>query len=96
MKNKVSHGVSPTLKKKKISAKKNLELAIGTDIQAVTESAAHPNFKYHGGPIVKNPQVYSIFLGDWSSEESKKRNATIILADLREITYFNAERTLHL
>lgn len=29
-------------------------------------------------------------------EECKKRNATIILADLREITYFNAERTLHL
>lgn len=29
-------------------------------------------------------------------EESKKRNATIILADLREITYFRSERTLHL
>lgn len=29
-------------------------------------------------------------------EESKKRNATIILADLREITYFKSERTLHL
>jgi ABC-type lipoprotein export system ATPase subunit len=29
-------------------------------------------------------------------EESKKRNATIILADLREIEYFKSERTLHL
>jgi len=29
-------------------------------------------------------------------EESGKRNATIILADLREITYFKSERTLHL
>lgn len=29
-------------------------------------------------------------------EESQKRNATIILADLREITYFKSERTLHL
>ena len=29
-------------------------------------------------------------------EESKKRNATIVLADLREITYFRSERTLHL
>ncbi len=29
-------------------------------------------------------------------EESRKRNATIILADLREITYFKSERTLHL
>jgi putative ABC transport system ATP-binding protein len=29
-------------------------------------------------------------------EESSKRNATIILADLREIEYFKAERTLHL
>ncbi|MCW3093837.1 MAG: transporter [Ferruginibacter sp.] len=29
-------------------------------------------------------------------EESNKRNATIILADLREITYFKSERTLHL
>ncbi|MBC7889632.1 MAG: ATP-binding cassette domain-containing protein [Ferruginibacter sp.] len=29
-------------------------------------------------------------------EESKKRNATIILADLREIEYFKSEITLHL
>ncbi|MEO5889641.1 MAG: ATP-binding cassette domain-containing protein [Ferruginibacter sp.] len=29
-------------------------------------------------------------------EESKKRNATIVLADLREIIYFKSERTLHL
>lgn len=29
-------------------------------------------------------------------EESQKRNATIILADLREIAYFKSERTLHL
>ncbi len=29
-------------------------------------------------------------------EESKKRNATIILADLREIAYFKSERTIHL
>lgn len=29
-------------------------------------------------------------------EESRKRNATIILADLREISYFKSERTLHL
>ncbi|MEO6547255.1 MAG: ATP-binding cassette domain-containing protein [Ferruginibacter sp.] len=29
-------------------------------------------------------------------EESGKRNASIILADLREINYFKAERTLHL
>jgi len=29
-------------------------------------------------------------------EESRKRNATIILADLREIEYFKSERTLHL
>lgn len=29
-------------------------------------------------------------------EESSKRNATIILADLREIEYFKSERTLHL
>ncbi|MEP7110277.1 MAG: ATP-binding cassette domain-containing protein [Ferruginibacter sp.] len=29
-------------------------------------------------------------------EENTQRNATIILADLREITYFKSERTLHL
>ena len=29
-------------------------------------------------------------------EESRKRNATIILADLREIEYFKSERMLHL
>lgn len=29
-------------------------------------------------------------------EESKKRNATIILADLREIEYFKSERKIHL
>ena len=29
-------------------------------------------------------------------EESRKRGATVILADLREIVYFRSERTLHL
>ena len=29
-------------------------------------------------------------------EESRKRDATVILADLREIVYFKSERTLHL
>jgi len=29
-------------------------------------------------------------------EESKKRNATIVLADLREIKYFKSERMIHL
>ncbi|MEP7141255.1 MAG: ATP-binding cassette domain-containing protein [Ferruginibacter sp.] len=33
---------------------------------------------------------------DLMEEESKKRNATIVLADLREIEYFKSERTLHL
>jgi putative ABC transport system ATP-binding protein len=33
---------------------------------------------------------------DLMEEESRKRNATIILADLREIEYFKSERTLHL
>jgi ABC-type lipoprotein export system ATPase subunit len=33
---------------------------------------------------------------DLMEEESTKRNATIILADLREITYFKSERTIHL
>ena len=33
---------------------------------------------------------------DLMEEESKKRDATIILADLREIVYFKSERTLHL
>ena len=33
---------------------------------------------------------------DLMEEESNKRNATIILADLREIEYFKSERKIHL
>jgi hypothetical protein len=36
-----------------------------------------PDFLYRGGPIIANPQVHVVFLGDWSSTEAQTRAADI-------------------
>ena len=57
----------------------------------VTNVDPHPKFKYHGGGVVKSPQVYSIFLGDWKSTTNKARAKRLnrFLIDLVGSTYMN-------
>jgi hypothetical protein len=48
-----------------------------TDLQTVRSvSAAHPNFSYHGGPVIKRAQVHTSFWGAaWSTDPSKRQSA---------------------
>jgi hypothetical protein len=48
-------------------SKKQAEQAV------VSGVGSYPNFMYHGGPVINNPQVYMLFVGDWRSEASQSR-----------------------
>lgn len=51
----------------------------------------HPSFKYHGGPVVQNPRVFSVFAGDWAGAGSQARMARLnqFLKDLVVSKYMN-------
>lgn len=58
----------------------------------IITAAANPNFFFHGGPIVKRPQVFSSFWGQtWSKSENKKRADRLnqYLKDLLKSKYMN-------
>lgn len=58
----------------------------------VITAAANPNFSYHGGPVVKRPQVFSSFWGKtWSQPANKKRAERLnqYLKDLLKSKYMN-------
>lgn len=54
-------------------------------------SGSFPFFVYNGGPVVQNPQVYTIFLGDWSSTANQNRATRLnqFLTDLMNSPYMN-------
>src|SRR5215470_9823860 len=33
----------------------------------------HPKFLYHGGPVVLDPRVFAMFVGDWTSPANQAR-----------------------
>ncbi len=58
----------------------------------VAAAAAHPNFTFHGGPVIKRPQVFSSFWGQsWSQAANKKRAERLnqYLQDLLKSKYMN-------
>jgi hypothetical protein len=50
-----------------------------------------PDFLYRGGPVIHNPQLYAIFLGDWTSAANQSRATRLqqFLTDLLHSTYMN-------
>ena len=54
-------------------------------------SGDFPFFVYNGGPVVTNPQVYNIFLGDWSAASAQTRatNLNQFISDLMNSDYMN-------
>ncbi len=76
-------GVPP----KKIKFRKKLP----TGLAGAAPVSAHPNFMYHGGPVVVNPQVYTVFLGDWVSAQNQDRAKRLnqFIIDLLNSTYMN-------
>jgi len=51
----------------------------------------HPQFLYHGGPVVLDPRVFAMFVGDWSSPANQARSTRLIqyLKDLVVSSYMN-------
>src|SRR6476661_1200360 len=50
-----------------------------------------PNFIYHNGPIINNPQVYMLFVGDWNSVKNQNRATRLVqfMKDLLQSPYMN-------
>lgn len=76
-------GVSPQRSKKKIPLGGTPPFGAG--------AGSFPDFSYHGGPIVHNPQVYCVFLGDWTSSANQTRATRLaqFLTDLMDSDYMN-------
>jgi hypothetical protein len=58
---------------------------------ADTSAGGFPGFIYHGGPIIRNPRVYFLFIGNWASPENQDRAARLatFLDDLMHSDYMN-------
>ncbi len=54
-------------------------------------AGSFPNFLYQGGPVVSNPEVYIVFLGDWSSSANQTRATRLkqFVTDLLNSSYMN-------
>jgi hypothetical protein len=52
---------------------------------------AFPNFRYRGGPVIHTPQVFCVFLGDWTSAASQTRVTRInqFVVDMMNGDYMN-------
>ncbi len=80
---KTSKGVSPRRAKRKIP--------LGGVPSIGSGPGNFPGFVYHGGPIINTPQVFSVFLGDWTSTTNQNRASRLsqFLNDLMNSDYMN-------
>jgi hypothetical protein len=76
-------GVSPDISKKKVR--------IGVSPVAGSGAGLFPTFGYQGGPIINNPRVYNIYLGDWTSAANQARANRLdqFITDLMNSDYMN-------
>src|ERR1051326_7481717 len=58
---------------------------------ATNKAALHSGFKYHGGPIVKCPQIITSFWGAWSDAAHQARATRLnqFITDLLKSRYMN-------
>lgn len=78
------HGVSPQLRKRKLLS--------GPLDQAIASGTGNfGNFLYRGGPVINTPQVYALFVGDWSSAANQTRANRLsqFMVDLMNSRYMN-------
>src|SRR6185437_6867056 len=75
--------VPAKLRKKRLPQEKMLLGAAGP--------GAEQDFVYRGGPVIHNPQVHPVFLGDWSSAADQTRATRLqqFLTDLLASSYMN-------
>lgn len=83
---KVMHGVAPYRLEK---PKKKLAPTDPTTPGA--GAGSFPNFLFQGGPVINTPEVYIVFVGDWSSSANQTRASRLsqFVADLLNSSYMN-------
>lgn len=68
-------------------------VTLPSDVTAAGAAGAQPHssFLYHGGPVVLEPRVFAIFVGDWASAANQARAARLnqYLTDLVVSRYMN-------
>src|SRR5579859_7198246 len=79
----VVHGVRPHRRKKGVR--------VGIPTTPGTGAGNFPNLLYQGGPVINNPQVHIVFLGDWTSTANQTRatRLTQFVTDLLNSSYMN-------
>jgi hypothetical protein len=57
----------------------------------VSATGSFPDFIYRGGPVIQNPQLYILFIGDWSStaNQTRARRLRQFVTDLLKSQYMN-------
>jgi hypothetical protein len=63
-----------------------------SDVTAAGAGAdPHPTFRYHGGPVAVNAQVFAVYVGNWTSVANRARATRLnqFLADLVASAYMN-------
>src|SRR5215831_15483266 len=65
--------------------------ALAPDVQVASAAGTHPNFGYRGGPIINTPQVFALFVGNWSSAANQTRATRLqqFVTDLLNSRYMN-------
>jgi hypothetical protein len=76
-------GVSPRISKKKVQLDGSPSLGSGPGVET--------NFIYRGGRVINNPQVYMMFLGDWTSAANQTRATRLsqFMNDMMNSDYMN-------
>lgn len=77
-------GVAPQLRKRKVPA-------VPPDLAIASGTGNFGSFLYRGGPIINTPQVYALFVGDWSSAANQTRANRLsqFIVDLMNSRYMN-------
>ena len=67
------------------------EAALPPDLVPTSGTGSNPNFIYRGGPVINTPQVYALFVGDWSSTANQNRATHLgqFLTDMMHSQYMN-------
>src|SRR5947209_11168484 len=78
-------GVSPSRPKRRVPLGGTPPFASGPG------AGSFPNFVYQGGRVITTPQVFCVFLGDWTSAANQTRATTLaqFLNDLMHSDYMN-------
>jgi hypothetical protein len=61
------------------------------DLTAASGTGNHPDFIYNGGPVINTPQMYILFVGDWSSTANQNRATRLsqFVTDMLNSRYMN-------